>query len=244
MAEIKFYGNIKDDSATSDGQEIGHAAGSGLGFYGSDYGISVPIGTQQTTTWITNADGTATERVRMNNTALATTGDASTAGKVSVNGGGSIDLNKLPNYLCPLNIRFTHTEAVKVQNCKLRIFDRNDISKHASGVTTHVYEARHPSSDSSKTNLAHRGAGRTARNDWVVYDPSVGTPTDMNFTDSPGASGLNTNSDDTDTTLGYTTTTGAAHENVRHDWYLAISSEPDTIGSKTKYGLYFTVEYL
>jgi len=241
MAEIKFYGNIKDDSASSDGQVIGHAAGSGLGFYGSDYGISVPIGTQQSTTWMTNADGTATERVRMNNTALSATGDASTAGTVAVNGGGAINLNNLPNYLCPLNIRFTHTEAVKVQNCKLRIFDRNDISKHASGVTTSVFESRHPSSDSAKTNLAHRG--RSTRNDWVTFDPSL-SMSDMTCTDSPGASGLNTNTSDTDTDLGYTTTTGAAHENVRHDWYLALSAEPESIGSKTKYGLYFTVEYL
>ena len=37
-------------------------------------------------------------------------------------------LNELPNYLAPLNIRFTHTEAVRVQNCELKIFDRSDVA--------------------------------------------------------------------------------------------------------------------
>jgi hypothetical protein len=31
---------------------------------------------------------------------------------------------------------------------------------------------------------------------------------------------------------------------MRHDWYVALSAEPNTIGSKTQYGLYFTLEYL
>jgi hypothetical protein len=68
--------------------------------------------------------------------------------------------------------------------------------------------------------------------------------TDMPFTASPGASGKNTNTQDASTSLGYTSQEGVTHQSVRHDWYLALSSEPVTVGSKTQYGLYFTLEYL
>lgn len=237
MAEIKFYANIKDQSG--DGELINHAAGSGLGFYGNGFGISVPVGSQQTTTFVTNANGTA-EGARLNNTSLISSGTPVTAGTVSVNSASAINLDRLPNYLCPLNIRFTHSEAVKVQNCKLRVFDRNNINNHASGVVTYVYESRHPATSQSVSNLSHRGR---VENSWYEFDP-VNAMTDMAFTSSPGASGKNTNSQDTSPTLGYSSNEGSLHASTRHDWYVALSSEPVTIGSKTNYGLYFTVEYL
>ena len=237
MAEIKFYANIKDQAG--DGQLINHSAGSGLGFYGNGFGISVPVGSQQTTTFVTNANGT-NEGARLNNTSLVTSGTNVTAGTVSINSASAVNLDKLPNYLCPLNIRFTHTEAVKVQNCKLRIFDRDNIDNHASGVVTYVYEARHPASSQVISNLSHRGR---AANSWYQFDP-VEAMVDMPFTTSPGVSGTNTNSQDTSPTLAYTSNQGSLHTSTRHDWYVALSSEPITIGSKTQYGLYFTVEYL
>jgi hypothetical protein len=159
---------------------------------------------------------------------------------VSINSNTAVNNNNLPNYLCPLNVRFTHNEAVRVQNCKLRIFDRSNINNPASGVTTYVYESRHPSSLQVKTNLSHRGR---AANSWVEFDP-VTSVTDMIFTSSPGVSGTNTNTSDTDTSLGYLTQDGSLHTSTRHDWYIALSSEPESIGSKTQYGLYFSVEYL
>lgn len=237
MAEIKFYANIKDQSG--DGELINHSAGSGLGFYGNGFGISVPVGSQQTTTFVTNANGTS-EGARLNNTSLITSGTPLTIGTVSINSASAVNLDRLPNYLCPLNIRFTHSEAVKVQNCKLRIFDRNNINNHASGVVTYVYEARHPATSQSISNLSHRGR---IENSWYEFDP-VNAMSDMAFTSSPGASGKNTNSQDTSPTLGYLFNEGSLHTSTRHDWYVALSSEPVTIGSKTNYGLYFTVEYL
>jgi hypothetical protein len=236
MAEIKFYGNIVGQTGAV--SLIDHTNGSGLGFYGSSFGVSVPIGSQQTTTYITNANGT-NEGARLNNTAKATAGDNNTVGTVNSNG-VVLNLDKLPNYLCPLNIRFTHTEAVKVQNCKLRIYDRTSIANNAVGVTTWVYEARHPSTDANQSSLNHRGRSPYS---WQEYDPAIAMQ-DMAFTSSPGMSGLNTNSSDTNTSLGYVSTAGSLHSSPRHDWYVALSSEPDTIGSKTNYGLYFTVEYL
>ena len=233
MASIKFYAT-EEDAANIGGTLIDHSNGSGLGFYGAGYGVSVPIASRQDSTWLTNSDGTSSERVQLNNTKYSATGT------VSVNGAGSIDLDKLPNGKCPLNIRFDHTEAVRVQNCKLRIFDRNNIANQASGVTTYVFEARHPTSDQAKTNLDQRGR---ASNTWYEFDP-VDPMTDMTFTSSPGVSGTNTNTNDSDIDLGYVTQEGTSHAALRHDWYAALSAEPDSVGSKLNYALYFSCEYL
>jgi hypothetical protein len=236
MAQIQFYANILNGANTL----INHTAGSGLGFYGSSFGVSVPVNARQTTTYVTDANG-VNQGAQLNNTAMNTLGDGTTAGTVSVNSTTpAINNNNLPNYLCPLNIRFTNETAVRVQNCKLRIFDRSNINNPASGVTTYVYEARHPSILQTSTNLAHRGR---AANSWVEFDP-VTSVTDMIFTNSPGTSGTNTNSSDTNVSLGYTSQDGSLHTSTRHDWYVALSSEPESIGSKTQYGLYFSVEYL
>jgi hypothetical protein len=237
MAEIRFYANIKDQSG--DGQLIDSSAGSGIGFYGNGFGLSVPVGSQQTTTFITDSIGTA-QGARLNNSAAFTKGNETEKGSVSINSSSPIDLDKLPNYLSPLNIRFTHSEPVKVQNCKMRIFDRNNINNHASGVITYVYESRHPATTQTITNLSHKGRSSDS---WYEFDPLDGM-TDMPFTNSPGASGTNTNSQDTNSSLGYISQQGSAHTSTRHDWYVALSSEPETVGSKTQYGLYFTVEYL
>lgn len=240
MAEITFHANINGNTNTSDSTLIPHELGSGIGFYGTNgFGISVPVGSQQGTTWVTNGVGTE-KAAQLNNTAMADVGDENSPGTVSINGGGSVNLNNLPNYLCPLNIRFTHTEAVKVQNCKLRIFDRSDIDNHADGVTTYVYEARHPAHSQDINQLSFRGR---PENYWEVFDPDL-IMTDMPFTASPGMSGLNSNSSDTNSSLGYSTRDGVTHTSTRHDWYVALSSEPNSVGSKTSYGLYFTVEYL
>lgn len=230
VAEIKFYANVKVDDSVA---EIYHNNGSGIGFYGNTFGVSVPVNSQQTTTWTTNADGTS-QGIQLHNTAWAS------SGTVSVDSASSINLDSLPNYLCPLNVRFTNDDPVKVQNCKLRIFDRNNIQNQASGVTTYVYEARHPIPEQVASGLAFKGRDV---NTWYEFDP-VDAMTDMVFTSSPGVSGLNTDSSDTDPAKGYTSTSGVSLASTRHDWYVALSSEPQSIGSKTNYGLYFSVEYL
>lgn len=239
MAEIKFYGNFY---SSNNSDLIRHDLGSGIGFYGLGFGVSVPVGSQQSTTWITDASGTS-QGARLHNTAKVASGVAgSSKGTVSINGANPIDLDKLSNYLCPLNIRFTHDTPVKVQNGKLRIFARNDgINNPASGVTTWVYEARHPSTDSSKTSLNLRGV-----TDFIWKEFDTLDHADLPLTPSPGISGLNTNNLETDTAgnLGYTSQNGIAHQSLRHDWYIALSSEPESIGSKTNYALYYTVEYL
>jgi len=233
MAEVKFYANDVNIAATGEPSLIQHGAGSGMGFYGAGYGVSVPVGQHQDSTYVTNANGTASG-IKMNNTKYM-----SVSG-VSHNGGAEIDNESMPNYYAPLRIRFSHTEPVRVQNCKMRIFDRNDITKQASGVNTKVYEVRNCGATADSGNaLAHRGEASHA---WQEFDP-VEDMFDVAFTSSPGVSGTNgTLSDSAKSNV--LTTEGAAHEAMQHDWYAAISCTPDEIGSKTNYALWFSLEYL
>lgn len=248
MAEIKFYANIK---ANNNNEDIGHTLGSGLGFYGAGWGVSVPVGSQQVSTWTTNSTGTA-QGVQLHNTAMVDEGSDSAQGTVSIDSLNAVDLDELPNYLCPLNIRFTHDQPVKVQNCKLRIFDRTNTDNHAEDVITYVYEARHPGELGSHAQYSMRGrtsSTASKANTWFVYEPGVTDMVDMPFTASPGMSGYNTNSSDTNAAnYGVSADNflneGVTHTSQRHDWYVALSSEPISVGSKTNYGLYFSVEYL
>jgi hypothetical protein len=232
MASIKFYGT-QINAASPGGTLIPHEAGSGLGLYGAGYAVSVPILGKQDTTWLTNSNGTSVERIQMNNTKHVS------STQVSINGASAVNLGKLPNLLCPLNIRFEHSTPVRVQNCKARAFDRNNIANHASGVTTYLYEARHPSNNQAVDDLDHKGR---ALEEWYEFDPSE-PMSDMTWTNSPGISGVNTNSNDTNPALGYLSNDDSAHTSLRHDWYGAISVSPEEIGSKL-FALYFSVEYL
>lgn len=252
MAEIKFYANETSIAGGADSTVIQHAAGSGLGFFGGGFGISVAVAAYQDTTYVTNSDGTSSG-IRVKNTKWIV--DASNPNSGCSANSVNIGLSGMPNYYAPLNIKFTHTDAVKVQNCKLRIFDRNDISKQASGVTTKVFECRHPhplpahafASYSGSGTLAHRGTGKTDFQ-WTEFDPTEAMA-DMVFTSSPGLSGLNTVAGETlptgdSTGMNWLTNEGVAHQSLTHDWYVSLSASPDSIGSKTQYGLYFTLEYL
>jgi hypothetical protein len=85
-------------------------------------------------------------------------------------------------------------------------------------------------------------------NEWTQFSAGFAM-SDLPLTSGPGPSGLNTSSDDTiaATGGGYTnwiSKSGEACRARRHDWYLALSASPGSIGSKTDFGLYFTLEYL
>jgi hypothetical protein len=247
MAEIKFFANLPEGTS----QDINVAAGSGLGFYGSDYGVAVAIGAQQSKTFITNSTGTATDEIEINNTAMTSIGEENVEeGTVSINRSVTpIKLSALPNYLCPLNIRFTHTTAVATQNAKIRIFDRDSIDNAATGVTTYLFEARHPApTQDENLTLEHRISDGGFY--WTEFNPdeeSAGQ--EMILTNSPGALGKNelenVSTSEADKTLyNITSNNGSNHQVTQHDWYVAISCEPEEVGSQLNYGLYFTVEYV
>jgi hypothetical protein len=269
MAEIKFYANTSASVPNTDwsnypGTEI-PVGSSGIGFYGSQFGVAVPVGGQQSKTYITDTVAGTIQGQELSNTAMYSVGGDVISGTVQ---DGSVLLNgstvemslaNLPNYQCPLNVRFVHDSAVSVQNCKLRIFNGTSLDVSANGVTTYVFEARHPRNDQTNGySLSHRAEDAGDNFVWTPfygYDPTNEEDVDdsaglyMNLTDSPGAFGRNesrsahtTAEDKTAYNISYND--GSLHESTRHDWYLALSSEPESIGSKLDYALYFTCEYL
>jgi hypothetical protein len=108
--------------------------GSGLGFYGSTFGASVSTSNYQDSTYVTNANGDTNGGVARNVKYLSPTGcyltpAAATGQLLNTNGSEAT-----------LIIHFQHTTNVKVQNCQLRIYDRDNINTAASGVITKVAE--------------------------------------------------------------------------------------------------------
>lgn len=136
-----------------------------------------------------------------------------------VAGTTNLVLTAIPNYQATLNIRFTNDESVKTQNAQARIFDRSNINNAASGVTTKCAEIIH--TDNTQTD---NGSGDTS---WIT---PAGSSVVVDLVASPGESGLSPS--------------GSNSVDTRHDWYLAISASPDSIGSKNNYGLYVSLEYL
>lgn len=137
----------------------------------------------------------------------------------TVNGAGPYALTSIPNYLSTLKIQFTNDTAVTTQNAELRIYDRSNVNNDPSGVTTYVAEIIHPT--------ASIGAGGSGDSSWIQ---AHGSGVTVDFVDSPGESGLSPN--------------GTSTSDTKHDWYTVITASPDSIGSKTQFGAYFSVEYL
>jgi hypothetical protein len=191
--------------------------GSGLGFYGSTgFGASVEVASYQGRTFVTDGNGVIQGPEGRNCLYLNPTG------VIPGQAGAGIRLDMLPNYQSSLNIRFTHGSAVQTQNAKLRIYDRSNINLAATGVTTKVAEVIHPYV-AQEINGSGDGTWITPAGSSVIVD----------LASSPGLSGWQAPAN------------GAGnHTATRHDWYVAISASPDSIGSKTLYGLYFSTEYL
>ena len=190
-------------------------AGSGLGFYGPNgFGSSVAVNTFQDDTYITDANGT-TNNGKANNIKYINTSGG------SVHGSAYQHLRTIPNGQATLNVRFEHTSSVKTQNVKLRIYDRSNIANPASGVTTKVAELIHPSTDETDISL---GSGS------ALWETPAGAASIMSLISSPGTSGERPD--------------GSNTSDTRHDWYLALSASPDSIGSKNQYALWIELEYL
>lgn len=189
--------------------------GSGMGFYGSSgFGSSVAVGEYQSSTYITNDNGTV-QGAEINNVKYTHPNSGATGSSTS-----SLHLLDIPNYKATLNVRFTSTSPVKTQNAQARIYDRSNINNNASGVTTKVAQIIHPDT----AEAGQLGSGST------VWSTLNGSGVTLLLTSSPGTSGLRPN--------------GSNTTDTRHDWYLALSASPDSIGSKTQYGLWIQLEYL
>lgn len=206
--------------------------GSGLAFYGdAGFGASVEVGKYQGTTFVSDGAGT-TKGAQAQNVKFLN----SASGILGTTGSG-IGLTAVPNYQATMNIRFTHGSNVKVQNCEMRIYDRVNINNSASGVTTKIAEIIHPdviqktftSAGGSSSANALAGSGDSV---WITPG---GSGVVVNFANSPGPSGH---------FAGDGVTVKSTASKKRHDWYTALSASPDSIGNKTQYGLFFSLEYI
>lgn len=203
----------------SDRLAVENLNGSGLGFYGSSFGSSVQVGAYQNSTFITDGNGTS-EGPQVDNLEWVHPDSG------SINGLTEKDLTAIPNMFASLNPRFTHGSAVQVQNVKCRIYDRVNIDNAASGVTTQVAELIH-------VDIVQNDNG-SGDSSWIEITPSNGgSGTIVDLADSPGSAGLFAGNGSQST-----------RADTQHDWYLALSASPDSIGSKTLYGFYIELEFL
>ena len=199
---------------------INNLAGSGVGFYGSNFAYSVAVGEFQQTTYITNSAGTAqgpqADNIKWSHP---------NSGILNSNTTSNL-LTHLPNQNATLNIRVnSDSGAIQVTNPKVKIYDRTTTSRAASGVTTLVAELIHPA-----TSIASGGSGDST---WMVFSgSSASNDAYLSVAPSPGASGLYAGNG-----------SNSVRSDSQHDWYLAISASPDSVGSKTLYGLVFEFEY-
>lgn len=138
MAEIRFQLLGNNNGRPS----VDTLSGSGLAFFGNTAGSSVQIGAYQSTTYVSNSDGSAYTDAS-SNVKFQTTSQYPSGRCVLDAAAGSpyeTGLTGVRSMYGSLGIEFGHTSAVNVQNCQLRIYDRNNINYPASGVNTKVAE--------------------------------------------------------------------------------------------------------
>lgn len=190
---------------------------SGVGFYGATFGSSVQVASYQDTTFITNSNGTVNGGAMNNDKYVGTTSG------VQVNGEATINLSGVALASGSLNVRFTFDSVVQTQNGEFRIMDRVDADAPASGVTSQVAQLVNGGSGVDQST----GAAQASHNGWMAL---AGSGTVMTLLSSPGSGGLSPS--------------GTGTTDTRHDWYLAMSATPTSIGSKTSFGGYCALEYL
>lgn len=138
---------------------------------------------------------------------------------VELNGLAVASVQNLPNISGTLNIRFTFDSPVKTQNAQLFVYDRVNKNNPASGVTPQVAELIHTSTDPLVL-----GSGDAL---WIQ---ASGSGAIVDLVSGAGTSG--------------TSVSGVNTVDAQHDWYVAMSASPNSIGSKTQFGLFVQLEFL
>jgi hypothetical protein len=139
MPNIRFQ--VLGDSDGTPGPDLDTLSGSGLAFFGASAGSSVQIGAYQQTTYVSNGDASQFTDASTNVQYLADTYPSGRCNLSSVPGTAyETGLSGVRTMYGSLGIEFGHNTAVNVQNCQLRIYDRNNINYPASGVNTKVAE--------------------------------------------------------------------------------------------------------
>lgn len=124
-------------------------------------------------------------------------------------------LRGIPNAYATLAVRLTDSSSITTQNTRLYIYDRINKDNGPSGVTCKIAELIHPWSSPVPT-----GSGSTA---WVTGN---GSSAYLTLSNNPGLSGI------------------MAGASTQHDWYIAMTASPDSVGSKTQFGVWFQTEFI
>lgn len=195
-------------------------SGSGLGFYGANFGTSVAIGNFQDTTFITNSVGTASGQGVSN-----TKPDGADFTKFyhAAFGASSVPLTRMQNKHAPINIRVTESSNILLTNNKIYIYDRNAITNNPTGVSCYLAEVIRLNTEAF--------SGSTGKGD-TTWQLCSGSGAVLALTASPGSGGIASWADPVNGGTG----------DVRHDWYIAIGASPTSIGSKL-FALYYSGEY-
>ena len=226
-----FYfraGDINDP--TSGTFTIAHALGSGLGFFGQGgLGTSVQVGNYQQSTVVVDSAGTSSGGWTAQNIKYLNLNSG------IVNNSFTGSLNKIPNWQSTLNIRFSGSPAIRTSNVKVWPYDRTASTNWPSSVTVQIAELQHTGINNTVAEQYGPTGGQVltpAITSWKQFTKTEtsGLPSASGLTlyASPGPTGTHANGTGTVATI--------------HDWYLAISASPDSIGSKS-FGLWVELEY-
>lgn len=199
-----------------EGFAIDNISGSGLGFYGdAGFAASVPVSSWQGRSFITSANGT-TQGAETDNVKYLNT----SSGILGQTGSG-VHIKNIPNYLASLQLRVLSDTAIQVTNGRLYGYDRVSILNAPSGVTLKAAELIHPSISQLVV-----GSGDD------TWQTIAGTGSYLSLCPSPGPSGLFAGN-------GSNSTMAA----TMHDWYVALSASPNSVGSKSQFGVFCEFEY-
>lgn len=184
---------------------------SGLGFYGEGgFNFPIPIGGFNGRTFVTDSSGVSQGFEANNIKYFAGTGwgtaPAAVSGAILGQVGSGIALISIPNRLATFNLRFEDTSTVAVQNVVFTAFDGVSLANPQPGVTVYVAELRHTDDIQKETGL-----GSTV---WT----SVSGATTLGLISSPGSGGFRPD--------------GPSTISTRHDWFLAMSTQPRTPNDK------------
>lgn len=186
---------------------------SGLGFFSSaGFNGAVSVGAFNGRTFITDSTGVQ-QGPEANNVSYLNLGSG-----IIGNAGSGISLKSIPNYQATLNARFTNDTPCKVQNSYLQAYDRVSVLNPPSGIVFAAANIIH--ADPTQVN---NGSGDPQ---WRF--PAGSSTMSLGATFSPGTSGLSPNGPNTSDT--------------QHDFYIAMSASPNTVGSKS-WAILVSIEY-
>lgn len=145
---------------------------SGIGAFGSGgFGVSVPVGEYQGSTYVTNSSASL-QGPALNNIKYVH------ANSGLLNGSTLLNLRAIPNAQATFEIRVTSDATISLQNARLYVTERTSTTGMPAGMTTYVAEINHTGAAQDNT-----GSGNTA---WSAIG---GSGFYLGLGDSPGPSG-------------------------------------------------------